>query len=211
MMVHLTSLGIWVHNISSTILTLGYPGVFVAMVFEGLGLPFPGDAFLTFYGYAISQNHMNGIAVLCISTLGYFAGVSIVYWLVRRFGKLLLDPLYRLHIVSETRMESTSQLMHQYGALILIPGKFLPGIRSLSTYAAAIGKMPYSLFAFYTLIGSILWCGMWIGLGFWFGENMHTLMRHVQTTLMWFTIALVLTALLVWFMRRVSNKAGNRK
>lgn len=200
----------WLQSLSAIMMTLGYPGVFGAMVLEGLGLPFPGDAFLAFYGYAIAQHDMNGIAVLCIGTLGYFAGVSIIYWLTRTFGNVILTPLYRYRVLSQTRMERTANMMDKYSAAILIPGRFLPGVRSLSTYACALAKMPYSVFSFYTLVGGLLWCGMWIGFGYWFGENMHTLLRHIQTTLMWTTVAVVFAALLMWVLRRLQAKADAR-
>lgn len=197
----------WIHDISSTIVSLGYPGVFIAMVLEGLGLPFPGDAFLAFYGYAVSESQMNGIAVLCIGSLGYFAGVSIIFWMVRKFGSPVLNPLYRIHILNPARVEHTSALITRYSALVLIPGRFLPGIRSLSTYAASFVGMPYSTFTSYTIVGSVLWCGMWIGLGFWFGENVQTLLKHVQSTLMWVTIVIVLLALLVFVIRRLQSSS----
>lgn len=198
----------WVQHITSTIVSLGYPGVFVALVIEGLGLPFPGDAFLAFYGYAISIGDMNGLAVLSIATLGYFCGVSIVFGLVKRFDKVLLDPLYRVHLLDESRMQRTSAMMAKFGALVLIPGRFLPGIRTLSTYASALGRMPYSTFSFYTLIGSFVWCGAWIGMGFWFGENIHALLEHARTTLTWTTIALFASALTLVIVRRLQIKAG---
>ncbi|WAH36672.1 DedA family protein [Alicyclobacillus dauci] len=201
---------IWIQHITSAIVSLGYPGVYVALVLEGLGLPFPGDGFLAFYGYAISEGDMNVIAVLCISSLGYFTGVSIVFGLTRRFGKMLLDPLYRLRVLQASRMDHTSSLMEKYGALILIPGRFLPGIRSLSTFAAALSEMTYSTFTFYTIIGSVAWCGAWIGLGFWFGENVQELLAHVQTSLMWFTIVIFVLLALVWMVKRMQRKIDHR-
>lgn len=197
----------WVQQITSTIIALGYPGVFVALVIEGLGLPFPGDGFLAFYGYAISVGDMNGLAVLSIATLGYFCGVSIVFGLVKRFNNVLLDPLYRVHLLDEPKMSRTSTMMEKFGALVLIPGRFLPGVRSLSTYAAALGQMPYSTFSFYTLIGSFVWCGAWIGMGFWFGENTHALLLHARRTLTWMTVALLALALIVFVVRRIQIRA----
>jgi membrane protein DedA with SNARE-associated domain len=196
----------WLQQISNIIVALGYPGVFVAMVLEGLGLPFPGDAFLAFYGYAISEGDMNGLAVLSIGTLGYLAGVSIIFWLTCQFGSVILKPFYRLHILNAGRMNHTIELMNKYGALLLIPGRFLPGIRSLSTYAAAFGKLPYSTFTFYTLVSAIFWCGMWIGLGFWFGENVQTLLQHVQSILLWLTVGVCAVAVLFWLYRRMQAK-----
>ncbi|GMA57695.1 hypothetical protein GCM10025858_21980 [Alicyclobacillus sacchari] len=86
---------------------LGYPGVFVAMVLEGLGLPFPGDVFLAFYGYSVAEHSMNGATVFCFGTLGYFS-VSIVFLLTRRFESVLLRPLYQMRVLNEARLQSTA-------------------------------------------------------------------------------------------------------
>lgn len=196
----------WFEHISATILGVGYPGVFVSMVIEGLGIPFPGDAFLTFYGYTVAQGQLNGLAVLSMSTLGYFCGVSIVFLLIKRFGQMILQPMYKLTIIAESRMNQTSDLMSRFSALVLIPGRLLPGIRTLSTYAAALARMPYSTFSFYTIIGSFLWCGVWIGLGYWFGENMHILLQHARTTLFGLSIGIISFALITWMMRRRQGK-----
>lgn len=195
-----------IQGISHVIVSLGYTGVFVAMVIEGMGLPFPGDGFLAFYGYAISEGDMNGLAVLSIGSLGYLVGVSIIYWLVRIYGNILLEPLYRLRILNEDRMWHTASLMAKYGALVLIPGRFLPGVRSLSTYAAAFGKVSFSTFTFYTIISAVLWCGAWIGLGYWFGENVQTLLRHVQSTLLWVTVGIFLILAIIFLTRKLRAK-----
>src|SRR5579875_1717576 len=188
--------------VTAGLVYLGYPGVFVAMVMEGLGLPFPGDVFLAFYGYSVAEHSMHGITVCCFGTLGYFTGVSIVFLLTRRFEKVLLRPLYQMRLLNEARLQNTGGLMDRYAALVLIPGRFLPGIRSLSTYAAALSTMPYASFALYSIVGSIVWCGAWLGLGYWFGENVDAMMKHVQTTLMWVTIILVAGAIAYWLLRK---------
>lgn len=193
-------------HLSSIIIGLGYPGVFVAMVVEGLGLPFPGDGFLTFYGYAVSEGKLNGLAVLSMATLGYFCGVSIVFLLVKRFGPLILRPLYKLRIVPEARMNQTSEMMVRFAPLVLIPGRLLPGVRTLSTYAAGLTRMSYSTFSFYTIIGSFLWCGVWLGLGYWFGENMHVLLQHARTTLVLLSIGVIAFGLITWMVRRQQAK-----
>jgi len=197
-------------SINAGLLLLGYPGTYAAMVMEGLGLPFPGDVFLAFYGYAIALGTMRAPAVFSLSALGYFTGVTIVFLLTRRFESLLLNPLYRLHLLNETRLQHTGGLLDRYAWLVLIPGRFLPGIRSLSTYAAALSEMPYATFALYSIVGSMVWCGAWLAFGYWFGENMDEMMKHVQSGLSWITVAIVVAAGLYWAWRHVKARRRER-
>ncbi|SIT05591.1 DedA family protein [Alicyclobacillus vulcanalis] len=197
-------------SINAGLLLLGYPGTYAAMVMEGLGLPFPGDVFLAFYGYAISLGTMRAPTVFSLSALGYFTGVTIVFLLTRRFQTLFLNPLYRLHLLNETRLKHTGGLMDRYAWLVLVPGRFLPGIRSLSTYAAALSDMPYATFALYSIVGSMVWCGAWLAFGYWFGENMDEMMKHVQAGLSWITVGIALCAILYWVWRQRMTKRRER-
>ncbi|WP_245630283.1 DedA family protein [Alicyclobacillus acidiphilus] len=206
--VHMALIEHWIQYVTAALVFLGYPGLYLAMVCEGLGLPFPGDVFLAFYGYSIAERGLNAIPVFCFGTLGYFTGVLIVFTMTRRFGNLIISPLYRLRVLNKPRLDGIGNLIQHYAALVLIPGRFLPGVRSLSTYAASLSDMSYGTFSLYSVLGSMVWCGVWIGFGYWFGENVDTMMQHVQTTLIWLTVAIVSILLLLWLLRRLQAKAN---
>lgn len=207
-MVHMEVIEHWIQYVSAALVVLGYPGVYLAMVCEGLGLPFPGDVFLAFYGYSIAERGLNAVPVFCFGTLGYFTGVLMIFVMTRRFGNVLVGPLFRFHVLNKKRLDNLGNLVIQYAAIVLIPGRFLPGVRSLSTYAAALTGMPYGSFSLYSLLGSMVWCGVWIGFGYWFGENVDTMVSHVRSTLIWLTVAVISLILLVWFIRRLQTKAN---
>ena len=99
-------------------------------------------------------------------------------------------------------MNRTTALMERFGPWLLIPGRFLPGVRSVSSYVAGLGEMEFRSFLVYTMVGAILWCGTWVSVGYWFGEHLDTILHMAQSTLTWVTGAGIACLLLIWIWRR---------
>lgn len=193
--------------LATALMDIGYIGVVVALCIEGMGLPFPGDAFLVFYGFACTDLsarsvHMHFLPMVGFATVGYIIGATISYTMARRFGTRWYTSLAKNSWFPLAKMEKTLALINRYGAWLLIPGRFLPGIRSFSSYAAGLGRMPFRKFFTYTLISAILWCLVWTGLGYWFAENIHDIFQKLQTYLFYITLAVAGGAVVYYGIRR---------
>ena len=196
----------WFNSLGHIIVSLGYPGILIALIIEGLGLPFPGDAFLVFYGFYASQGKLNLIGVLVIGISGYLVGSTIAFILSQSWGHTLVTRLEGFGIINRASMTRTTNLIDKYGAILLIPGRFLPGIRSISSYAAGICRMDFYPFLIYTTISACMWCSLWVFLGYWFGENVKLVLHTVQSSLLYITLGVVIVGASVWFIRRKSDR-----
>lgn len=67
-------------------------------------------------------------------------------------------------------LDRTHVFYEKYGALTVIIGRFMPIIRTFVPFVAGIGKMRYARFFMYNLIGSVAWVGVFLSLGFFFGN-----------------------------------------
>jgi membrane-associated protein len=67
-------------------------------------------------------------------------------------------------------LDRTHVFYEKYGALTVIIGRFMPIIRTFVPFVAGIGKMRYARFFTYNLIGSVAWVGVFLSLGFFFGN-----------------------------------------
>lgn len=193
------------HSISSSIVALGYVGIWIALLIEGLGLPFPGDAFLAFYGFSAAKGKMNLTGVIFISVLGYLFGTSLAYIASHNWGMNLTRKLNQWGILQNEHMERTVEFIEKYGAILLVPGRFLPGIRSLSSYAAGLCRMDFRWFLLYTGIGACLWCSLWILCGYWLGENLKYIMQSVQSTILYISGGIALLLIAYWSFRRLRS------
>lgn len=89
--------------------------------------------------------------------IGYFVGPKIFYKENVRF--LNRDYLDRTH-----------KFYEKHGGKTIVIARFLPIIRTFAPFVAGIGKMTYSRFFFYNILGSIAWVGVFILGGYYFGN-----------------------------------------
>ncbi|MBX5436493.1 MAG: DedA family protein [Alicyclobacillaceae bacterium] len=192
----------WFGALARALFDLGYPGVFAALVIEGLGLPFPGDAVMALYGFAAAEGRLHLLPVVLCSIAGYVCGALISYAVSRTYGPWVQERLFTFAMLNRRSMMRTTRLIDRYGAVLLIPGRFLPGVRSVSSYVAGLSQMDLRPFVLYTVIGASLWCSAWVGLGYWLGENAQWVMIHIRSALTWLTGAAALAAAVIWWFRR---------
>lgn len=197
----------WFGGLAGAVVGWGAPGVFVAMVIEGLGLPFPGDAVLAFYGFLAAQGRMHLGGLWLFGTAGYVTGAGMAFWASRRFGARFVHGIGgRLALLSDRGMSRTTRLMGRWGPWILAPGRFLPGVRSVSAYVAGLSGMDWRPFVLYTGIGAGLWCTAWVGAGYWFGEHVDDVLARSRTLLGGAAVVAVAAAAAVWLYRRRAAK-----
>lgn len=188
--------------IAQAILALGYPGILIALLIEGVGIPFPGDAFLVLYGFAAANGKMYFPLVWLIATIGYFAGTTCAFLLARQVGDRLLDKLYRFNFVNTDGVRNATSMMSRYSLFLLAPGRLLPGVRAIASYAAGVSQVDLSRFLAYTCIGSAMWTLLWLSLGYWFGENMNLIIRTAQTSLGYISLGMLACLLGYWLIRK---------
>lgn len=185
----------WFGRLADSVYALGYPGVVVALVIEGLGLPFPGDAVMAFYGVAAAEHSLSFWGVVLASVAGYMIGTTTSYTVSYAFGGRMMEAVAQWPWFSQRSMRRTTNLLARYGPLLLIPGRFLPGVRSGSSYVAGLAKMEFQPFFIYTGVSAVIWCATWVGVGYWFGENLTAILQFASSSLAYLTGALLLCAL----------------
>lgn len=196
----------WFGSLAHNIFALGYPGIAIALVIEGLGLPFPGDAVMVLYGFAASEGHFTWVGTVSCCVAGYLIGTGAAYWGSYHYGPELGRFVNHFPIFNKRSMMRTTRLIDRYGALLLIPGRFIPGIRSVSSYVAGFSQMDFRLFLLYTGVSAGLWCGAWVTVGYWFGANAQVMMHTLQSYLAYIAGVVALVALIWWIARREATR-----
>jgi membrane-associated protein len=62
------------------------------------------------------------------------------------------------------------EFFERYGGKAVVLGRFVPIVRTFVPFVAGAGAMTYSTFAFYNVVGAIVWVGSCVGLGYAFGN-----------------------------------------
>src|SRR5262249_31406799 len=59
----------------------------------------------------------------------------------------------------------------RFGGWLLTFGYFIPGVRHVTAIAAGTGCLNYPRFAAFAYPGAVLWCGTFLGLGYFAGDR----------------------------------------
>jgi membrane protein DedA with SNARE-associated domain len=87
---------------------------------------------------------------------GAFIGDNVVYWLGRGVG----DPVSRRLFKGETarrRLEWAERAIRGHGARLVLAGRFIPGGRTASTFAAGTLDLAYRRFALADAAAAVAW------------------------------------------------------
>lgn len=70
-----------IKDVTATVKSWGYTGIFLLMLLEASSLPIPSEAVLPFAGYLVSIGHLNLWATITVATIAGVAGSLIDYYI----------------------------------------------------------------------------------------------------------------------------------
>lgn len=152
---------------------LVYALLFV-IVFCETGLvvtPFlPGDSLLFAVG-AIAADPNSGLNVWLAAIVLLVAAISgdtVNYWIGRRCGGWAVRTFPRL--IKQSHLDKTAEFFVRYGGKTIIIARFVPIVRTFAPFVAGSGSMEYKRFMHYNIIGALLWVGLILPAGWFFGN-----------------------------------------
>jgi len=146
--------------------------ILFAIVFLETGIvifPFlPGDSLL-FVAGALAGNRMLNLEMLLISlSIAAILGDTLNYWIGRYLGQKILDM--KLSVIRQEHIDKTHSYFEKYGGVTIIIARFIPFIRTFAPFFAGLGRMNYSHFLIYNIIGGIGWVCGFVMAGYFFGN-----------------------------------------
>lgn len=152
----------------------GYLILFL-IIFAETGLvvmPFlPGDSLLFAVG-ALASLESGGIEIKFVwglLVLAAFIGDNTNYMMGQKIGVKIFSKPDSIFL-NPTNLQRTQDFYHRHGAKTVMFARFLPIIRTFAPFVAGVGRMEYRKFAFFSLIGSVLWMSCFLGAGYFFGN-----------------------------------------
>jgi membrane-associated protein len=132
-------------------------------------MPFlPGDSLLFTAGAFAASGSFNVVWLFSILTVASIMGDSVNYWAGYRAGPAIFKSNSRL--VSKEYLLKTEKFYEKHGGKTIILARFVPIIRTFAPFVAGIGKMDYTHFAAYNILGGILWNVTFVFGGYLFGN-----------------------------------------
>ena len=157
--------------VQSVVAAGGYPVVFLFIMLESTLVPIPSELVMPFAGFMASQGKFSLPVILVINSVGALVGSGICYWIGVVGGKPFLARYGKYFLVGQHEIARTEAFFARHGNKTILIGRFLPVIRHIISVPAGIARMPLPGFFFQTFLGSTIWGGVLILLGYYVGAN----------------------------------------
>ena len=157
--------------VQSVVAAGGYPVVFLFIMLESTLVPIPSELVMPFAGFMASQGKFSLPVILVINSVGALVGSGLCYWIGVVGGKPFLVNYGKYFLVGQHEIARTEAFFARHGNKTILIGRFLPVIRHIISVPAGIGRMPLPGFFLQTFLGSTIWGGVLILLGYYVGAN----------------------------------------
>jgi len=179
--------------------TLGATGVGVAVFIETFAPPIPSEAILPVAGFLAFEGRMNAWLAWLAATLGALLGGLVWYWIGGLLGRDRTRRIVgRIPLLDYSDFDRSEAFFARWGGTAVLLGRCVPMVRSFISIPAGIAGMPLWKFSLYTLIGSAVWNGIWVGLGFGFGPAIRPILEEWSGLISNLALGII-AVLFLWF------------
>jgi membrane-associated protein len=182
--------------------------LFFVIIFAETGLvvtPFlPGDSLLFALGTFAAVGSLNVAWVFIILSAAAVLGDNANYAIGKYFGSLILKRQGAWFLKKE-HINRTHKFYERYGAKTIVLARFVPIVRTFAPFVAGVGKMGYTRFFAYNVIGGVLWITVFVFGGFFFG-NIRIIRENFTFTIFAIIIISILPAVIEVLKERKRKK-----
>ncbi len=163
--------------ISTANLLSGSAALFVlaAVIFAETGLLvgffLPGDTLLFAAGISVATGSVSTslTAFLIVTPLAAIAGNLVGYAIGYRAGPVVFDrPNSRMF--KPEYVTRSERFFDRYGSTTILLGRFVPIVRTIASVMAGVGRMRFSLYLLWSVVGGIVWTDAFLILGHQLGK-----------------------------------------
>lgn len=190
---------------------IGAWGLFALILLENVFPPIPSEVILPLAGFTVGQGDMSFVTAIVAATAGSLAGALVLYGLGALIGEARLRALiarYGRYVLLRTSdVERASAWFDRHGPKAVLIGRCVPGIRSLISIPAGLTRMRLVLFVVLTVLGSLVWNAILIGIGWALGASWRDASDGVQV-FTWIVLAAIVLTIAVFLVRRLRARRG---
>jgi membrane-associated protein len=152
--------GVWTHLILFLI------------VFAETGLvvtPFlPGDSLLFAAGTFAALGSLDLWLLVVLLIAAAILGDTVNYWVGAWIGPRAFSG--NVKFLRKDYLDRTHAFYERHGGKTVILARFVPIIRTFAPFVAGVGAMSYPKFITYNVVGAVLWVGLFVPAGYFFGN-----------------------------------------
>ncbi len=153
----------------------GYWVIAASVLLDQAGLPVPSTPLLVVAGGVIAEGGMQAPATLAVVVLAALPGDWLWYELGRARGPGVLRMLCRISLEPDSCVQRTRNAFTRAGPFSLVLAKFVPGLDTAAPPLAGSAHMMRGAFLLFSVLGTLVWSGVFLGIGAFFGGQLHRL------------------------------------
>lgn len=154
-----------------------YAGLFAVILVEeaGVPLPLPGDLFILAMGMLAWQGGAAFLPTAAVVTSATALGASALYLVSRHAGRPLLVRIARRFGYTAEREARLEGWLAERGALAVVVGRLVPGLRIVMTVVAGALRLRAPTFLAGTVVAGLVWATIYFWLGWAVGAGLGSL------------------------------------
>jgi undecaprenyl-diphosphatase len=179
----------------------GYLAVFFGVSLEGAGVPLPGETVLIAAGALVHRGVLDLGDTLFFGILGAVVGGQIGYWVGRFGGRPFVLRWGRFALITPERLGHAEAFFARHGGSAVFLARFVVGLRVFGALVAGTSRMPWGKFAFYNVLGGIVWASVIVSLGYFLWASISLVEHWIGRASLLLLAVLALALLMRWAYR----------
>ena len=188
--------------------------ILFGVVFAETGLvvtPFlPGDSLLFAAGALAGSGVLDIGKVAAVFLAAAVLGDNTNYFIGRTFGPRIFSArqtdTFWHRLINRDHLNKAHAFFEKHGALAIVAGHFVPIVRTFVPFVAGAASMTYPKFLAANLTGVVVWVGLCVSAGYWFGQ-----VPVVKNNFSLVAIGIVVVSLLPLLIGYLRARAGANK
>jgi membrane-associated protein len=128
----------------------------------------PGDSLLFAAGTFAALGALDLWLVVVLLIAAAILGDTVNYWVGSYIGPRAFGG--NIRFLRKEYLDRTHAFYERHGGKTIILARFVPIIRTFAPFVAGVGGMSYPKFLTYNVVGAILWVGLFVLGGYFFGN-----------------------------------------
>jgi membrane-associated protein len=175
-----------------------YFGVAGLIFLDAVCPVFPGETTLNAASTLAAQGALSIWLVMLAGSVGAVLGDSALYWVARLFSNRLAKQVEQAK--QNEKVASALEILGDNAAILLIAGRFVPGVRFVVNSTYGIAKLPYRRFLLWSALGGTIWAIYTCALAYAVGTALDDF--PLASVIISGTITTVLMGVIFWTIRR---------
>jgi membrane-associated protein len=160
----------------------------------------PGDSLLFVAGTLAAGSGLDVQWLIPLLIAASFGGDNTNYWIGHHLGPRVFRHTDS-RLLNREYLDRTRDFYNRHGGKTILLARFLPILRTFAPFVAGVGHMPYSRFLAFSFAGSVLWIGLFVLAGYFFG-HLPVVRKNLTLVMLVIIVISILPGAIAWLRHR---------